>query len=429
MTMEQPPTAPQPSLPLAPRAPQGLPGSRPVEPRSPLFRDRALRAYAANEDIGEVLRVVQPSVGTTVVASVLLLLAALVLAMLLRIDVTDDAAGALVSDPEPRAVSAQIAGIVATVHVRAGERVTAGDALVSLDSSELRAQLVSANHRVAQADAELAALNGAQLELHERGLALLAQRAKALQAKSSAGQRLLGAARRNTARFDALVKEHAASEVERDAAHGRLEQVVQGAADYRDQLAQVEFEQNEQARARELALHAANKERADAVNARDALQLLLLQTSVRAPQSGVVESLITRSGERVVAGEVVARVVSADAPVRAVVFVSETSRAFVAAGSEVRLEVVGLPAGEFGYLRGKVSRLSTFAASGAELQDLLGVVGESAPRVYRADVQLERDESFQRVASRLRSGAALRAKVRLRTRSPLALVYNAYEEL
>jgi multidrug resistance efflux pump len=396
-----------------------------VDPFGPLFRLRAVEAYAAGADGSAVLRVVRPGVAATVIVLLSTLAAVVVLAVVLRIEVTSEARGVLAATRQPRAVSAEIAGVVSKVHVHSGDRVAAGDELVTLDSSELRSRLVASEHRLSEAEATLLRLNGLQKSLHDAGLQILTERHRILRRKLESQGRLLGIARKEIERANDLVAAGAVSATDRESAAGDLVRLDQARADLEDHLAQVRFQRAEQDRQRDLQVTQAGAARREAESQRDAVRVLLRQTVVRAPHDGVVESLTTHVGELLQPGTVVARVVPAQIPTRAILFLEERERRFVGPGSRARIEVDGLPVGEFGYLTGEVERVAVYPASAHELGEILGARTEGASPRYRAELVLLPEGRFASQAHRLRSGAGVRAKLKLRSRRPLSLVLSA----
>lgn len=227
---------------------------------------------------------------------------------------------------EPReryAVRAEAAGLVEQVHIRPGQALAAGAALVTLRAPEAEAELASARARLESARAALAAL--------ERGgpareLALIDAALASLELERQA-------ALRDIASLERLVAKQAATRTELEAAQDRLARLDTDRASQRQRRAAL-VEAGETAAARARVDEA---EAALALAARRAAQRVL-----RAPAAGVAYEVAVRAGDWLAPGALVARLGRLD-PVDAILYVDEPDLGRLRTGLEVRLSWDALP--------------------------------------------------------------------------------------
>lgn len=200
------------------------------------------------------------------------------------------AAGQLVA-PRIRAVTNRNDGIVEAVHVLPGDQVSADDVLISMSSPELEEELTQARWDLAAAEAEEAL---EEVEAENRHLDIIAQLA-------SAEAEYTGA----------LLELEAQEELSEEQVYSTIELERQ-----RLQVAQLRKRLDaEQARLdRSPEYRAAQQSATDARLARQRdqvthLESLVEQLEVRAGTEGVVQEVNVTEGERLVAGELVARIV------------------------------------------------------------------------------------------------------------------------
>jgi HlyD family secretion protein len=161
----------------------------------------------------------------------------------------------------------------------------------------------------------------------------------------------------------------------------------------------------------------------DARSKVDTANLLLLQTELRAPIDGKVESLRVHAGQTVQAGEWVARVVRDETPRSLVAFVPERDAAFLRVGAFAHVEVDKLPAGEFGLAEARVVRVGSELAEPAEVAAALGDAAPKGVHV-RVELALQDGPGTARVRPYLRPGTLVTARIALRDRRLLAIVFE-----
>ncbi len=221
------------------------------------------------------------------------------------------------------AAHADTAGIVASVHVREGERVARGAPLARLDDAGLQSEIRAAEARVAQAHAELARLEGGgpAAELAEIENSLARARFE------------LETARREHQALARLVEKDAATRLEVEAAGDRVRE------------AELEIRALERRRAALVGksdLEAARARVREAEATLAGLRGRAAQTVVRAPIAGVVYGLAVRTGAYLNPGDLVANVGRIE-QLRVRVYVDEPELGRVRAGQPVVITWDALP--------------------------------------------------------------------------------------
>lgn len=200
------------------------------------------------------------------------------------------AAGQLVA-PRIRAVTNRNDGIVEVVHVLPGDRVAADDVLMSMSSPELEEELAQARWDLAAAEAEEAL---EEVEAENRHLDIIAQLASAEAEYTGAMLELEAQEELSEAQvYSAIELERQRLQVEQlrkrlEAEQARLER----SPEYR--AAQQSATDARLARQRDQVAH---------------LEDLVEQLEVRAGSEGVIQEVNVTEGERLTAGELVARIV------------------------------------------------------------------------------------------------------------------------
>jgi multidrug efflux pump subunit AcrA (membrane-fusion protein) len=143
---------------------------------------------------------------------------------------------------------------------------------------------------------------------------------------------------------------------------------------------------------------------------------------VRAPLRGRLEGLEVFPGDFVVAGAALGRLVPDEPPSRAVALVSERDRPLLEVGQEVRLDIEEMPALRFGHLVGRIERLATTVASDGETARVLGERPRSAP-AYFVELAVIPDATYQALRPRLRPGMRLACRFPLRRVGFLSAIF------
>lgn len=239
-------------------------------------------------------------------------------------------------------VAAQLAEPVVAWDAREGRQVTAGQPLLHLDASRVRARVAAAEAARAQAAARLAELErGTRPERIAQARATLAGNEQELLYRQREVARLESLVARRLAapgQIDQARTAAAAALAQRDAARATLDELEHGAtAEEREQVRQ--------------ALAAADAEL-------QAARIDLGHTDIAAPVAGRLDELPFKIGERPPVGGVVAVILAGNKPY-ARVYVPEALRAHILPGHAAQVRVDGID-GEFAGTVRKISSDPSF---------------------------------------------------------------------
>lgn len=172
-------------------------------------------------------------------------------------------------------------------------------------------------------------------------------------------------------RVAALVRDHLASAPDLEGVAIETQNARGGVLFSKQQIADIDIDIAQHRLALEAEEHALEKDELQAEMELEETSALAALASVRAPESGWVESLLVSPGQVVSSGSTLARVVPDGALTRAVVFVSADDAAFLRPGLEARMEFPSLPPSEFGRVRASVTRVSNDVALAPEVAEVL----------------------------------------------------------
>lgn len=393
------------------------------DPHTRLFRSEALAAHARGERAASVLRVTSVSRWAVLAVLGLALLMAAALTAFGSVEETTAARGVLRAAFGVQSVVASLAGTVREVVVQAGDHVRAGDVIARIDAAPLEAELMAAEQRLASIEEEWAEARKVIASTHARSAQLFA--ARTAQLKRGEKRQLARVARRDEraarlqdpgvqAAVEELVREGSADAV--DSARDELMRASEELAALRLSAATA-YSQYRQ------GLAAGEQRVREARAQRDSVRSLLKQTELRASSTGLVESLRVHAGQVIQAGDWVARVVRDEAPRTLVAFVPERDVAFLRPGAIAAVELDQLPMGEFGHLDAQVVRVAGELADRSELVAALGDSASSAPHV-RVELRVLATAGGARLGTRLRPGTLVTARIPLRERRLLAIVFE-----
>lgn len=388
---------------------------------SSLFRSHAVRALDATGPFEKLPSVTGTGWGLLAVLGTLLTLAAVV-AYVSQVEQTSLATGVLIMRDGPRPVVARATGPLLTLLAKPGSTVQRGQVLASVDASELRARAARAAAQLAQALQEQA-----QFEKTEQKR-LRAER-QALQAKRS----LLGeqtalkenVLRTRRQRHDELSRATAdglATAYELSSALEAVRTAQEELLQLRTQAAEVQFQlatlepTYEAARAK--WQHDASAAASDLAETKSLLQT----TDIRAPISGVIESLQVTQGQSVTAGDVVARIVPAGSAKRVIAFAPVVDASFLREDLPALIEFASLPVAEFGRVKARIARVARDVSSPGEVAQF---VSEAGPGPFiRVELELLPSEELAAVHARLRSGERLSARITTRRQRLITLLFE-----
>lgn len=349
--------------------------------------------------------------------------------------------GSLVPQAGLLSVTARSAGIVTKIDVVEGAEVHAGDVLLTLSgerssasmgdtSAAISAQLHQQQTRLQSdlADAQHLAVEQADDLRMQQGM--LQQQMQQLDAQSAIEQRqandlsallqrlqLLGTKgyastldiqQQRTQELDAeqqikaLARQHSESKQQWKSLGDQLTQLPLTTAAKLDDLRR-QMAQNEQT----LAQNEADRE-----------------TVLRAPENGVVSSVLIKPGQAVVAGQSLLAVMPQGSPLQAQLLVPSSAIGFVHVGTNVVLHYQAFPYEKFGVQHGSVVSISRSALTPSEVTTLLGQ--QPPPEaLYRVQVQLavERIEAYGKLEP-LKPGMALDADMLLDKRRMIEWIFE-----
>jgi multidrug resistance efflux pump len=395
---------------------------------SSLFRHQALEAYQRGAALSSPLQVV-PLTSRAVLGAVALLLgSALGIVCFGQVDITSRGRGVIRARDGVQPLLFETGGSVRELLVETGQLVRTGQPIARLDSTSLRATLQQAEAELEAVRAHAAREDRQEQIEQERSRALLEQRRALALHMIDSQEASAGELSTERSRYAALLKEglvgaQAAIDNEQLLAERR-----RGVLSLQDAVAQLD----QQRVALERNRLANQSERAQALRQaeaqRDAAKVMLEQTELVAPQDGRVESIMVAKGQVIQSGTVVARLVNLATPLRVTAFLPERDRAFVAAGTQVRIELDELPYGEFGGAGARVTRVSADTASAEEMAQVLGAAAPLGVQ-FRIELDLDEDPNSERLTSRVGSGSLLEVRLPLRKRRVLDLIFAPVRKL
>jgi len=396
---------------------------RKADPSRALFRDEALRAYESDLNITSALRT--ESVGGWAGFALLSIAVgmALAIATLGHVDLTARARGTLQTPEGTALVSAAVEGTLVKLTVEVGQIIAAGDLIAEVDGKAVQAELLRTSRAIealqARARAEVETVDPLKreaLKLLERRAAITRRRVK-----SQGGDASRLRSRREA--YGDLTASGAVSRLEVEQVTDLLAGADRTRLSLLDQLTELESQITATKRQEADRRAALAQELAQAQAQRAAAELIAEQVFVRAPRAGRVESLLVRQGDAVQPGALIAQIVPVEAPRLAVVFVPEHDRAFLEAGRAARIEFDRLPRGEFGTVSATIARVAKEVAPPSEVERHVHEDGKEGAFV-RVDLLLSEAALPESLRKHLESGAKLTARVPLRKRRFLSLVFD-----
>jgi hemolysin D len=349
---------------------------------------------------------------------------ALVASAIGNVEVTSRGRGVIRPAIGIRVLTSQMTGTVSRVHVRSGDRVKAGDTLLSIDSATAQAQLLEADRQLAAVRNEYTSVASQQdrhygeqidhLKARERRIV---EQIESLRASVVRQERRLEADEGLLAK--GLMSQLGISETRESLAQAQrqLSGAEQSLDQTRQELASMETRRQDELWQRKQMVDAAQTKR-------DSLAVVLQQRDVTATEDGIVEALSVKIGEVVQSGQPLGKIVPVDSPLQVVSFLAEKDRAFAKPGDEVRLELDQLPHAEYGTLRAKVVRIGDDLASAQEIREALGEEQKLAAPSYRVELQITDSSAADAAQVKLRTGALMNVRYTLRKQKLITMVFT-----
>lgn len=368
-----------------------------------LFREQAVEA-CQNHYLGKI-RLATPISHAIWTLSALAIAAAIVVWLLMgHYTRRERVSGRLVPQAGLINLTASTAGSVMDLAVHEGERVHAGQALMTISSERVSASMgdtaadISTQLR-AQRTRLLADLANVQDLADEQAKGLRAQqRTLKMQLHQLDGQRSIQLQQVESARSllktikPLLAKGYVSAfqvrrrqevvlnaEAQARALAGQRAHIRQQLVDSRNQLRQVPLKTR--IKRNDLRRKLAQVEQTLAQNEATRTSVL------RSPQPGIVSSLIVEHGQSVKPGQVVLTVVPSGSPLEAQLLVPSSAIGFLRRGESVSLRYQAFPYQKFGLQHGRVTQVSHNALSPTEIAVMVG--REPHEPLYRVNVDLE----------------------------------------
>jgi len=401
--------------------------ARKLSAQSPLFRAEALAAYARGERVASVLRITTVSRWTLLSVLGGALLVALGVISFAKVEERSAARGVLRMPFGVQPVLPLIGGQVREVLAAQGAQVSAGQVLVRLDTTPIEAERGEAQERLAALEEQWRLQRQSLQTRFLRSEALTRTRIGLLEARQRGQQRRIVRHNEQVSRVEAPELTSVIERTVRD----RTAEALDGARDdllrMQDETSALRLQLASSRGEYEQQLAAGEQHIREARAKLDASNMLLQQTELRAPIAGRLESLRAQAGQTVQAGEWIARVVRDGSPQTIVAFVPERDAAFLRVGAQARVEIDKLPAGEFGLARAHIERVGAELADAAELTAALGEGVLTGPHV-RVELTLDDAPETERVRQFLRAGTLVTARIALRDRRLLAIVFEPFRK-
>lgn len=385
---------------------------------SPLFRTAALNHHLRGEESSEILRL-SPTWTWAITGTVAgLLVIALGLAFFGRVEVHGRGQGILRGAGGVRTLQAQVSGTLRTVFVHPGQSLRKGELLAELDTASLQGQLLEAERQIQILEIEAQGL-GARSEAHFFAQeSSLRQRMKTLEEQTTSLAESVKLYERKTIANQKLHQEQLVSVMALEDARESLAQARRQLMSNQQALAAAEQELAGLTQRRDEDQGRRSRELQIARTRRDALAFALTQTKILAPEDGILEGMLSRPGDSIQVGQVLGRLLPSRTLLQAVAFLPEKDRAFVKVGDAVKVELEQYPYGEFGTLKGRITRIGEDLAAPQEVKEALGDGAPIDKPLIRVELELSPTLNPKVI---LRAGMLLQARFTLRRQRPITL--------
>jgi membrane fusion protein len=395
-----------------------------ARPASQLFRPEAVRCRLQAEGGRGIVRVAPPWTWALLLVLLSALGTALLGALLGKVEVNGRGRAILRPRSGIRMLLAQLDGTVGRVEARSGQPVQAGSVLLRIEAPPVQAQLLEARRQLETVRGHFRLAAGLQDQAH-------GEQSRRLRTRMAKLEEQLGSQRHSIARVEGNLRRHLALEQAGIVSPAAVDQIREGAAQARREAQRLE-QALEQAAQERAALAGSRQEslwqRRQTIRAAEArveaLAFMLGQTTLEAPEDGVVEAMLVKPGELLRAGQALCKLIPREAPLHVVAFLAEQDRAFVRPGDEVRLELDQLPYAEFGTLRARVERISDDLAAPFEIREALGENPLPGGPAFRVELAITDAAAVARAGIPLRPGMLMNARFTLRRQRLVTLVLD-----
>jgi len=391
---------------------------------SKLFRPEALQHRLRSEEGRGLIRVSPPWTWALLLALLAALASALALAILGRVEVNGRARGILRPRAGVRILASQVDGTVGRIEARSGQPVRRGAVIARIEAPPVLAQLLEARRMTEAVRQDYLAAAALQDRAHAEQEARLGARLARLRDAGASCRLSLERAERDQQRSLALEREGIISPAAMDQAREALAEAQRRLNRTEQDLAHASQERAALASQRQEQLWQRRQTIRGAETREQAVAFLLGQTVLEAPEDGMVEAMLVRTGEAVQAGRPICKLIPREAALHVVAFLDEKDRAFVRPGDEAHLELDQLPYAEYGTVLARVERISDDLAAPFEIQEAMGHAQLPAAQTFRVELAISGDQAARRAGVPLRSGMVLNARFTLRRHRLITLVLD-----
>lgn len=285
-------------------------------PQLGLFREEAVEHYLKEVEGKGILRVSPPWTWTLFWTLGGLVLLALAFSILGKVEVNDHGQGILRPAGGVRLLLAPTGGVVAELPVGRGDFLKSGQPPMRLEDPNLQGSLLEARRQVDLLRTDFRSVAQQQDDLFARQSSDHVHRMASLQADMISYEHSLETSLHEREANKKLHAQGIVAELEVEKSEDAFEQAQRQLWAGKLALQQEEQDWASVQAQRQQQLFSRKSDLTNAESKQEALGYNLRENLITAPVDGYVDGLVVRQGDRIQAGQVVARLVPADAPSR-----------------------------------------------------------------------------------------------------------------
>lgn len=391
-------------------------------PRSSLFRQEALEHLLREEDIREPLRVSPPWTWSLFFTLGGVLLAALLVAIIGKVEVQSTGKGILHPVAGVRLLQAQVGGVLAETYARSGDTLKENQPIARIDSAQMQGAILETERQLKLLRSQGKTYADGEEKLLQEQLRSVQMKLTHQETQVKSFERSVKIQEKKVEATRVLLTENLVASISLDESQDQLNAALRSLDGAKQQLVQLRQEFSNLESQRQRNQWQRLQDLSGSQSKRDALDSTLRQTRVLAPVAGFLEALVARPGDLLQPGQNIAKIIPDGSPLQVVAFLAEKDRAFVKPGDQVLLELDAYPFTEFGTLKGQVTRIGSDLASLYEVQEALGEAGKLETPGYRVEIELLPDRPKRLSGVKIRPGMLLQARFTLRRQRLITVV-------
>lgn len=335
-----------------------------------IYRKSLLDKMSSPDQLDKMVVITKPSYWLACLGGVIVIIVALIWSIVGSLPEKVDASGVFVSDSNSTVVSAELAGIVKTVNVEAGDKVNAGDVLYTLDSKSYDSAIDKLNKKLSQVYAvTLTSTNDPKTSETQ---AMLQAKAQVQAASSSSSAEAYVIQRSKTDEAKALYeeaqkqyKEGKITEEELNLAKDNYQNNLNTLSQYESSNASIKAYADQFAAAKGSAISQIQDEI-------DKYKEEAEHGTVKAPIAGIVTNLNVAKGAAISQGSSALIIHENGGEGVAICYVPITSAKKVQPGMKVNIYPSNYNRQEYGHILAKVDSVDEYASTETEIFDELG---------------------------------------------------------